>query len=99
MPREISNKVFEGNTVPPYDDAGISSTINRSTSNYNDAKEKVLEIRVLIKTGKYDEDISRYICGLLKLKFQGMLEDKDTRGKKFPLILQHGTIRLSNSTY
>lgn len=41
MQREISNKVFFGNTVSPYDDAGRSSTIDRTALNYNDAKEKV----------------------------------------------------------
>ena len=35
----------------------------------------------MIKTGKYDEDIAKYIPGLLEPKFQGMLEDIDTREK------------------
>ena len=39
------------------------------------------KIRELIITGKYDEDIAKYIPGLLELKFQGMLEDIDTREK------------------
>ena len=38
-------------------------------------------MRELISTGKYDEDIAKYIPGILKLKFQGMLEDIDTREK------------------
>ena len=38
-------------------------------------------MRELISTGKYDEDIARYIPGVLDLKFQGMLEDIDTREK------------------
>ena len=41
MQREISNKVFLGNIVSPYDDAVRSSTIDRTASNYNDAKEKI----------------------------------------------------------
>ena len=41
MQGEISNKVFQGNTVSPYKDAGRSSAIDRTASNYNDAKEKV----------------------------------------------------------
>ena len=76
--REISNKVFLGNTVLPYDDAGPLSAIDRTASNYNDAKEKVRE---LISMGRSDEDIAKYITGFLKLKFQGMLEDIDTREK------------------
>ena len=38
-------------------------------------------MRELIKTGRCHEDISKYIPGLLELKFQGMLEDIDTREK------------------
>ena len=38
-------------------------------------------MRELVSTGKYDEDIARYIPGVLDLKFQGMLEDIDTREK------------------
>ena len=38
-------------------------------------------MRELISTGKYDEDIARYIPGILELKFQGMLEDINTREK------------------
>ena len=41
--KEISDKVFLGNTVSPYDNIGRLSAINRTTSNYNDAKEKVKE--------------------------------------------------------
>ena len=79
--REISDKVFLGNTVSPYNDVGRSSAIDRTASNYNYAKEKVQKIRELISTGWYDEDIAKYIPGLLELKFQGMLEDIDTREK------------------
>ena len=35
----------------------------------------------MISTRKYDEEITKYIPGLLELKFQGMLEDIDTREK------------------
>ena len=41
MQREISDKVFLGNTISPFEDADKSSAINRTSSNYNDAKEKV----------------------------------------------------------
>ena len=70
MQREISNKVFIGNTVSPYEDVDGSSAIDRAASNYNDAKEKVKKIRELINTGRYDEDIAKYIPGLLELKSQ-----------------------------
>ena len=38
MRREISDKYFLGNTVSPYEDAGRSSGIHRTASNYNDSK-------------------------------------------------------------
>ena len=41
MQRKISNKVFLGNTVFRYNNVGRSSAIDRTVSNYNDAKEKV----------------------------------------------------------
>ena len=41
MQREISDKVFLGNTVFPLGGIGRSSAIDRTASNYNDAKEKV----------------------------------------------------------
>ena len=79
MQREISNKVFLENIVSLYEDAGRLSATDRKASNYNDAKEKVKKIRELINTGRYDEDIAKYIPGLLELKFQGMREDIDTK--------------------
>ena len=82
MQREISDRGFFGQTVSPYENAGQSSAIDRTASNYNDAKEKFFKkMRELISTGKYDEDIARYIPGILELKFQGMLEDINTRQK------------------
>ena len=81
MQREIINRVFLGQTFSPYEDAGRSSAIDRTASNYNDVKEKIQKMRESISTGKYDEDIARYIPGILELKFQGMLEDINTREK------------------
>ena len=81
MQREINNKVTLGNTLNPYEDACRSSVVDRTASNYNDAKEKVQKNRELISTGKYDKDLAKYIPGLLELAFQGMLEDIDTKEK------------------
>ena len=58
-----------------------SSAIGRTASNYNDAKEKLKKIRELIKTGRYDADIAKYIPGVLEMVYQGMLEDIDTKEK------------------
>ena len=65
--------VFLGQIVSPYEDAGRSSAIDKTASNYNDTKEKIKKMRELVSTGKYDKDIARYIPGILVLKFQGML--------------------------
>ena len=81
MQTNISNKVFLRQNVSPFDNARVSDVINRTASNYNDAKEKIQNIRELIKTGNYDADIAKYIPGVLEMRFQGMLEDI-TLGKK-----------------
>ena len=81
MQREISNEKFFGTTVSPFDDVGNSSAIDRTGRNYTDTEEKVKKLRELISTGKQYTDIARYISGILEMKFQGMLEDIDTRKK------------------
>ena len=81
MQRNISNKVFLGQTVSPFENAGECDTINRTASNYNDAKEKLQKIRKLIKAGSYDAGIAKYSSGVLEMKFQGITEDVDTRKK------------------
>ena len=81
MQREINDKLLLGNTVSPFNDAGRSSPIDGTASNYNDAREKVQKIRELISTGRYGGDITKYIPRLLEVKFQGMLEDIDTKEK------------------
>ena len=81
MQTEISDRVFLGQTVSPLDDVGNSSVIDGTASNYSDEKEKVRKIRELISTGKCNADIARYIPGIIEMKFQGMVEDIDTREK------------------
>ena len=81
MQRDISNRNTLGDTLNPIDDARRSTAIDRTTSNYNDAKEKVQKIRDLINMGKYDADLAKYIPGLTDLAIQGMLDDIDTREK------------------
>ena len=41
MQRNISDKVFLGQNVSPFDNVKESDAIDRTASNYNDAKEKV----------------------------------------------------------
>ena len=81
MQREISDKNTLGDTLNPINDAKCSTAIDRTTSNYNDAKEKVQKIRDLINMGTYDADLAKYIPGLMDLAIQGMLDDIDTREK------------------
>ena len=98
MQREISNKIFLGTTVSSFDDVGNSSAIDRTASNYTDAKEKVKKIGELISTGKYDADIARYIHGILEMKFQGMLNDVDTKKGSTFFLQRDGRVRFSNIT-
>ena len=81
MQRERSDKNTLGYTLNPINGARHSTAIDRTTSNYYDAKEKVKKIRDLINMGKYDADLAKYIPGLLDHAIQGMLDDIDTREK------------------
>ena len=81
MQRDISDRNTLGDTLNPINDARRSTAIDRTTSNYNDAKEKVQKIRDLINMGKYYADLAKYIPGLMDLAIQGMLDDIDTREK------------------
>ena len=64
MQREISNKIFLGTTVSPFDDVGNSSAIDRTTTNYTDTEGKVKKLRELISTGKQYKYIAKYISGI-----------------------------------
>ena len=70
MQREIGNRVHIGSTVSPLDDIGASYAVDRTASNYEDAKNKVKKIKQLISTGKCDTDIAKYIpdCSTLSTK-------------------------------
>ena len=81
MQRETSDKNTLGDIFYPINDARRSTGIDRTTSNYNDAKEKVQNIRDLINMGKYDADLAKYIPGLMDLAIQGMPDEIDTREK------------------
>ena len=81
MQRKIGTEFEISNTVSPFDSHGKSSGIDRSVSNYTNAREKVQKIKQLISTGTYDTDIAKYILGMLDLVYQGMLEDIDTNEK------------------
>ena len=79
MQREISDKNTLGDTLNPINDARRSTAIDKTTSNSNDAKEKVQKITDLINMGRYDADLAKYIPGFMDLAIQGILDDIDTR--------------------
>ena len=81
MQLDISDRNTLGDTLNPYNDARQSAAIERTTSNYDDGKEKVQKIRNLINMGKYDAHLAKCISGLLDLVIQGVLDDIDTREK------------------
>ena len=72
MQREISDRVFLGETLNLYDGAGKSIMMQ---------KKKYKKCEASLKTGRYDKNLAKYIPGLLELAFQGMLEDIDTKEK------------------
>ena len=73
--------MFLSQNTSPLGNVGLSSAIDRTASGYTDTGEKVKKIREFIRTGTYDAYIARYIPGALKLVFQGMLADIDTKEK------------------
>ena len=60
---------------------GSRLPLTKQCQTYADAGEKVKKIKELIRTDNYDAHIARYIPGVLKLGFQGMVEDTDTKEK------------------
>ena len=96
MQRDISNRNTLGDTLNPVDDARRLTAIDRTTSNYNDTKEKVQKIRDLINMGKYYADLVKHIPGLTDLAIQGMLDDINTR-EQASFLQRQRTVRFSNS--
>ena len=80
MQREIRNKVHIRATVSSFDSTGGSSAIDRTASDYEDAREKVKK-RELISTWTYNADIAKYMSRTQDLIYQGMTEDIETKEK------------------
>ena len=78
---ERNDKNTLGDILNPINDARRSTAIDRTTSKYTDAQEKVKKNRDLINMQNYDADLAKYIPGLLDLAIQGMLDDIDTGEK------------------
>ena len=64
-----------------FDSIGGYSAINRTASNYEDAREKIKKITQLISAGIYDADIAKCIPRTLDLIYQEMIEEIDTKEK------------------
>ena len=84
MQREIGDEIDLSATVSSFDNVRVSSAIDRTGSIYNDAKEKVKKVWELIKTRKYDTDVVKYIPGVLKMVFPGMLDEIENKEKVAP---------------
>ena len=69
MQRKTGTEVELGKTVSLLNSIGVLSVIDRSTSNYINATDKLQKIKNLISTGTYDADIAMYIPGTLDLAF------------------------------
>ena len=69
MQRKTGTEVELGKTVSLLNSIGVLSVIDRSTSNYINATDKLQKIKNLISTGTYDADIAMYIPETLDLAF------------------------------
>ena len=79
MQRKIWTEVELGATVSSFVKIGTSSGIERSDSNFLNAGGKVKKNGKLTSTGTHDAGIVKNIPKTLKLVYQGMLEDIDTK--------------------
>ena len=74
MQRSINNNIHLVEMVNLFESIGNSNSIDKTASDFKNADEKVGKFKRLIKKGEYDEDVLRYIPGILKLAFQGIIE-------------------------
>ena len=79
MQRKIGTEINLGKIASSFDGTGSFSAIDRTTSSFLNASEKVQKIKRLIKTREYDADIAKFIPGTLEFVYQGILEDIDTK--------------------
>ena len=78
MQRKISGDVKIGSLVTPFQNVGKFPAVDKTASDFDNAKLKAKKIRRLIERGIYDADIAHYIPGTLDLVFQGMIEKMTT---------------------
>ena len=86
MQREITDKVFLGNTVFPYHNAGRSSAINRTASNYNEtSKKRYKKLGSSSKQVDMTKILPHISLAYLSLNFKGCSKTL-TRGKNQPIL-------------
>ena len=83
--KEIGDEVRLSSTVSLFDNTGLSSAIDRTVFNYDDAKNKVKEIRELISTGNYYADIARYMFLEHSIWYSKEFLKISPRKKKLPI--------------
>ena len=74
MQREIGENINLGQAVSAFDSVGGVSSIDRTVSDFDMAREKVKKLKRLVDRGEYDADVGRYIPGTLGLVYQGMID-------------------------
>ena len=89
MPRNISNKIQLGNTLNPLQDYGGIPAVD-DEGNLENLYSKVDKIGAFWKTGKADEDLSRYIPNILLVTRQNQIVGTIPR-KAFVLELTANT--------
>ena len=74
MQRKITDDVKIGDSVTPFQSVEKSPAVDKTASDFDNAKLKVKKVRRLTERGIYNADVVRYIPGTLDLVFQGMIE-------------------------
>ena len=59
MPREIGGNAHLGQTASAFDSVGGVSSIDRTTSNFDTAREKVKNLKRLVDRAEYDAYVAR----------------------------------------
>ena len=71
MQGDIGDNVHLGQRVLVFDSVGGVSSIDRTASDFDTAREKVKKQKRLVDRGEYNVDVVRYISGTLELVYQG----------------------------
>lgn len=67
MQQRISDNIHLGKTVSPFESIGESKAIDGTAYEFLNADQKAAKIKRMVIKGEYNEDIARYIPGILKI--------------------------------